>query len=134
MGARKMAGVGSPEQKAQLQSFISDDLAELKLVLRNHQRRKDDDKGASMRSFYREKYKGRYMQPSYTGGYNYSMTPPASASSSVADGMTAQSPSNARRAQNGSPVSPSAWSAVQARSPGPGSSYTYQYGRDQHQA
>merc|ERR1712216_197458 len=145
---RAMTGVASPEQKQVLQNFIADDLAELKEVLRHHQRLQDDEEGAKMRSFYREKYKGRYMQPSYTGGFAYSMSPPASANSSMVDGSSpAQSPmrtpGGTRRSNNNAPHSPSSaasptrttWNAAEARSPGfGGSSYTYEYGKDQHQS
>jgi len=137
---------GRKEVKSRLRGLVEHDLEELKSVLATSHRKKDDATDAAMRNFYREKYKGRYM-PSSTYGYNGYEEEMESAygsptqrqlgspggGSSVASGPS-QSASGSQRSKAGgsAPNSPSKWDAKTARSPGRGSTFTYQYANDQH--
>jgi hypothetical protein len=130
----KMPGLdGRKEHKIALKRMVADDLEELRTVMQIHNRRKDSEDDAKMRNFYREKYKGRYMQPSYPmyeeyGSPGNTMSP----SSTMKSASSAPGTPSVRSAGSSAPSSPANWSAHDARSPGRGSTWTYQYGKDQH--
>lgn len=138
---------GRKEQKSRLKHLVENDLNELKTVLATSHRKEDDATDAAMRSFYREKYKGRYMMPcsSFENGVNegyeeemesaYSPTRRQLASPGGGSSVTSGAPPSATgsqrsQASGSAPNSPSKWDAKVARSPGRGSTFVYQYAND----
>merc|ERR1740117_2840831 len=55
--------MASSDQKGALADFINADMIDLKEVLRAHQKRQDKAQEGEMGSFYRDKYRSRYMAP-----------------------------------------------------------------------
>merc|ERR1711865_1233652 len=63
MGIVLPSSMASSDQKGALADFINADMIDLKEVLRAHQKRQDKAQEGEMGSFYRDKYRSRYMAP-----------------------------------------------------------------------
>jgi len=125
-----------------IRANIKPEMDALQLVMRSHQRRQDTNRDAHMRNFYREKYKGRYMfamlnkQDSMLGGaghYDDTHQHQHQHHEEFNDTRSQASSRSSRSSQM--EQSQVTWSSKQARthhSRGSGSTYTYQYSKDQH--